>query len=135
MDVSSALSLASSLPSLGAKVNPRSLTGNSAKLDNNPGESSMTSLVESNLSEPLKVVDAASNDLSSAAEQFEELFVSTLLKQMRETLEQGLFGEEASDSFGAIFDTFMGKHLAAAKPLGIGQAVNAYLEAGKKNGS
>lgn len=71
--------------------------------------------------------------LESAASQFEELFVSLMLKQMRETLDEGLFGKESSDSFGAIFDLFMGKHLASANPLGIGKAVSSYLKAGQNS--
>ncbi len=73
------------------------------------------------------------NAVESAASQFEELFVSLMLKQMRETLDEGLFGKESSDSFGAIFDMYMGKHLASSNPLGIGKAVSSYLKAGQNS--
>ena len=34
--------------------------------------------------------------------EFESMFISTMIKQMRETLEDGLFTKETSDSFGAL---------------------------------
>jgi hypothetical protein len=33
-----------------------------------------------------------------------------------------LFGGESSDTYGAIFDQFMGEHLAQSNPLGIADA-------------
>ena len=71
------------------------------------------------------------SQVEEAGQQFEELFVSMLMKQMRDTLEEGLFGDESSDSLGAIFDLYMGKHLAKSSPLGVGQAVKSYLKAGQ----
>ena len=76
---------------------------------------------------------ASQTGIQAAASQFEELFVSLMLKQMRETLDEGLFGKDSSDSLGAIFDMYMGKHLAASSPLGVGKAVSAYLKAGQQS--
>jgi flagellar protein FlgJ len=53
------------------------------------------------------------------AGQFEGVFVSMLLKEMRSTLEGGLFGEENSDTYGALFDMYLGQHLADSNALGI----------------
>jgi Rod binding domain-containing protein len=47
------------------------------------------------------------------------MFVSMLLKEMRSTLEGGLFGEEKSDTYGALFDMHLGQHLADSGALGI----------------
>lgn len=54
-----------------------------------------------------------------------------MLKEMRNTLDQGeggLFGGEGSDTFGGMFDMFMSEHLAESKPLGIGAAVESYMQ-------
>ena len=68
--------------------------------------------------------------IEQAASEFESVFLSLLLKEMRNTLDQengGLFGGEGSDTLGGMFDMFMGKHLAEASPLGISDAVKSYL--------
>ena len=67
----------------------------------------------------------------SVGKEFESVFVSLLLKEMRNTLdsgEGGLFGSEQSDTFGGMFDQFMGQHLADASPLGIADAIKSYLK-------
>jgi flagellar protein FlgJ len=53
------------------------------------------------------------------AAQFEGMFVSMLLKEMRATVEGGLFGGEQSDTYGALFDMHLGQHLADSGALGI----------------
>ena len=63
--------------------------------------------------------------------EFESVFISLLLKEMRNTLDKGeggLFGSEQSDTFGGMFDQFMGQHLASASPLGIADAIKGYLK-------
>lgn len=72
-----------------------------------------------------------SQEIEKAAKDFEAMFVSMLIKQLRETLQEGLFTKETSDSFGAMFDMYMGEHLAESSPLGIGKAVSKYMEAQK----
>lgn len=54
-----------------------------------------------------------------AAEQFESVFFSMMIKEMRQTLQEGLFGGENTDSFGALFDQYMGSHLSSGTGLGI----------------
>ena len=64
------------------------------------------------------------------------MMMSMLLKEMRQTLEPGaLFGGDSSDSFGGIFDLYLGKHVAEAGGLGIAGMVKHYLENARKNGS
>lgn len=68
--------------------------------------------------------------MQKAASDFESVFVSLMLKEMRNTLDSengGLFAGEGSDTFGSMFDMFMGQHIAASKPLGIGQAIETYM--------
>lgn len=74
--------------------------------------------------------DIGNQRIDDAASEFESVFISLLLKEMRNTLdpkEGGLFGSEGSDTFGGMFDMFMGQHLAEAQPLGIADAVKGYL--------
>ena len=60
------------------------------------------------------------------AKEFEGVFVSLLTKEMRNTVEEGgLFGTEASDSFGSLFELYIGQHLAESQPLGI---ANVFLQ-------
>ena len=70
----------------------------------------------------------AAADIEHVGQQFESLFVSLMIQQMRNSLEQGLFGGEASDTYGGLFDQFMGEHLAASSPLGINLAVQESLQ-------
>ncbi len=72
--------------------------------------------------------------IEGAAEEFESVFMSLLLKEMRNTLDKedgGLFGSEGSDTFGGMFDMFMGQHLSKAQPLGIADAIKTYFEHAK----
>jgi Rod binding domain-containing protein len=61
---------------------------------------------------------------------FEELFLTQLVKQMRQTLEPGaLFPQDDSDILGGLFDMTMGQHLARAGALGIGALLQQQLMA------
>lgn len=63
---------------------------------------------------------SGSNNIESAGTEFESVFLSMMLKEMRNSLEGGgFFGEESSDTYGGMFDMFIGKHLAQSRPLGI----------------
>jgi Rod binding domain-containing protein len=70
---------------------------------------------------------------ASAANDFESLFIAMLLKEMRQTTEgEGLFGGEASDTYGGLFDLYMSQHLANAGGLGLSRLIEAYLETSKQ---
>ena len=73
---------------------------------------------------------ATDERLESVGKDFEGVFLSLLLKEMRGTLENGgFFGEENSDSYGGMFDLFIGQHLADSTPLGIAELVlNSYKQ-------
>ncbi len=73
----------------------------------------------------------ANNRLAS---EFESLFFSLLIKNMRSSLtENGLFGSEASDTYGGLFDLFMGRHLATSSGLGIAQMLESYSPGSESN--
>jgi Rod binding domain-containing protein len=62
------------------------------------------------------------------ADGFESMFVSLLLKQMRQTLEPGsLFAQDNGDVLGGLFDFTLGQHLGQAGALGIGNLLRQQL--------
>lgn len=63
--------------------------------------------------------DQTREQLESVGKDFESVFMSMMIKEMRNSLDEGFFGEESSDSFGGMFDLFIGKHLSESTPLGI----------------
>ncbi|MCC9602948.1 rod-binding protein [Stieleria sp. JC731] len=66
-------------------------------------------------------VTASAENIQEIGQEFESVFVSMLLKEMRNSLDEGFFGGEASDSFGGMFDMFIGQHLSKSNALGVGQ--------------
>lgn len=68
--------------------------------------------------------------IQQVAEGFESMFLSLLLKEMRNTLDEsggGLFASDQSDTYGGMFDMFMSQALAESRQLGIADAVEKYL--------
>jgi Rod binding domain-containing protein len=66
--------------------------------------------------------EGAESRIASLGTEFEGVFLSLMLKEMRNTLEDGgFFGEETSDTYGGMFDMFIGQDMAAASPLGIAE--------------
>jgi Rod binding domain-containing protein len=79
-----------------------------------------------------KVKDARAN--AAAAEGFESMFATLLVKQMRQTLEPDtLFGSDRGEVLGGLFDFYLGQHLAQAGALGIGAVIKKQLEARHKS--
>jgi Rod binding domain-containing protein len=91
-----------------------------------PMSSFLTAQIEG-LSDPHETDAQASEQM---AVEFESVFVSLLLKEMRQTLNgDGLFQGDSSDSYGGLFDLYMGQHLAQAGGIGIGQLITQFLDA------
>lgn len=66
--------------------------------------------------------------IDAVAGGFESMFVSLVLKQMRQTLEPDtMFGQDQSDVLGGLFDFTMGQHLGKSGSLGIAAMVKKYL--------
>ena len=88
----------------------------------------------SQLSAPLGLTGTTTDghhkpSLKDAAQGFESVFLSMLLKEMRQTLEPGsLFGKDNGDVYGGMFDQFMSQHLAQGKGMGLAQALLKQLE-------
>jgi peptidoglycan hydrolase FlgJ len=63
---------------------------------------------------------ASRQQMEQVGQEFESVFLSMMLKEMRNSLDGGgFFGEESSDTYGGMFDMFIGQHLASSRPLGI----------------
>lgn len=59
--------------------------------------------------------------LADAARDLEGMFLSLLLKEMRQSLgeEGGLFAGDGADVYGGLFDFYMSQHLAGAGGFGL----------------
>ena len=78
-----------------------------------------------------KSVGAPNNasEIAVAGKEFESVFMSMLLKNMRSTIsEEGMFAGDDSDTFGSMFDLFMSQHLAENNSLGIGTMIERFLD-------
>jgi Rod binding domain-containing protein len=62
--------------------------------------------------------------IDKAASEFESVFLSLLMKEMRQTLSEGsMFNQDKGDVLGGLFDHYLGQHLAPAGALGIAAMV------------
>lgn len=69
------------------------------------------------------------NSAEAAANGFESMFASLVLKEMRQTLDSGtMFAGDSGDVYGGLFDMYMGQHIAATGGLGIAAAVRRQLD-------
>lgn len=81
------------------------------------------------------VQDAAQEQQAEVADAFESVFISMLVKQMRQTTgDEGLFAGDNSDTFGGMFDMFMGQHLAKASNIGIDKMIMDSFARAAENG-
>lgn len=72
---------------------------------------------------------SAGPSLEAAQEQFEGVFLSLLLKEMRKTVGEGVFGGDAADTIGGLFDLTLGQELGRRGGLGITEALARYQQA------
>lgn len=78
--------------------------------------------------DPLALHHASPRRIAQVASDFESMFVSLMLKEMRQTLEPGtMFGQDTSDAYGGLFDMYMGQHIAKAGGFGIAELVKQNL--------
>ena len=71
---------------------------------------------------------ASAKEAKSAGKEFESLFLSLMIKQMRSSLEGGFFQGESSDVYGGMFDMMLGQSMAESAPLGIQSLVTDFLK-------
>jgi len=103
-----------------------------------PGLQTASPLFDSaGVSSPLSTIAGLSGedsvpDVKEVARDFESIFMSLILKQLRESLGSGdegggLFPSDKSGSLGGLFDMFLGQNLAESQSLGVAQMVTRYL--------
>lgn len=71
--------------------------------------------------------------IEKVGQDFEALFFSMMLKEMRNSVSSeeggGMFAGEGSDTYGGMFDTFIGNHMATTGQLGLADMVTKSLAA------
>jgi flagellar protein FlgJ len=67
-------------------------------------------------------------DPRTISKQFEGIFATIMLKQMRQSLENGLFPGDSGDVLGGLFDHYIGEHIANAGGFGVGDMIRHQLE-------
>ncbi len=76
-----------------------------------------------------KFSKANSQDAARAAQDFEGVFASLMLKEMRKTLEPGtMFGEDSGDVYGGLFDLYLGQQMTQSGGFGLAKMVRESLE-------
>lgn len=77
---------------------------------------------------------ARESDTVAAAEKFEEMFASMLVKELRRGLDEGFFGQgPGAGVFEGWLDRIVGEALVRGKGLGIADAVERSLELTRTN--
>ena len=72
------------------------------------------------------------HDAREMAQKIESVFVAMLMKQMRQSVsEEGLFPGDKSDTFGGMFDMYMGDHIAGQKGIGLSKFFEKLLPVGE----
>jgi flagellar protein FlgJ len=67
-------------------------------------------------------------DARRIAQGFESIFLAQVLKEMRQTLQDGgMFPGDTGDVQGGMFDLFMSQHLAQAGGIGIASMLERHL--------
>ncbi len=66
---------------------------------------------------------------ANVATDFESLFTSQLLKEMRKSLDpETMFGSDPGDVYGGMFDQFVGQQMANSGGIGIAKLVRETLQ-------
>jgi flagellar protein FlgJ len=66
---------------------------------------------------------------AKVAQDFESVFASMLLKEMRQSLEPGsMFGEDSGDVYGGLFDRYFGEQMTKGSGLGMASMVQENIE-------
>ncbi len=69
-----------------------------------------------------------SRKVAEMAKDFEAMFLSLILKEMRQSLEpHGMFAGDSGDVQGGLFDMYLGKHLADSGGVGLAATIQRHL--------
>ncbi len=61
------------------------------------------------------------------AREFEATFLAMVLKEMRQSLEEGLFPGDSGDVQGGLFDLYLGRHLADGGGVGLADSLARHM--------
>ena len=67
----------------------------------------------------------ADDNAAKVAKEFEALFLSMMLKSMRQSMSEDMFAGDKSDTFGGMFDSFMGEHIAESGGIGMAKMIQS----------
>ena len=72
---------------------------------------------------------AASGTAAKVASDFESVFASLMIKEMRKTLQpESLFAGDSGDVYGGLFDLFLGQQMAQGDGFGLARMVRESLD-------
>ncbi|WP_437187497.1 rod-binding protein [Planctomicrobium sp. SH668] len=68
----------------------------------------------------------------AVAQQFESLFISMLVKELRQSgqMGEGMFPGDGSDTYGGLFDMYLGQHLSESGGIGLADSIQKSIDAG-----
>ncbi|MBX3436458.1 MAG: rod-binding protein [Planctomycetaceae bacterium] len=78
--------------------------------------------------EPMALDEVSGRTYDAAVQQFEGVFISMMLKEMRKTVGDGYFGGDKADAIGGLFDMTLGEELSRNGGLGITAALSRYRD-------
>jgi Rod binding domain-containing protein len=78
---------------------------------------------------------AAPDKIEKVASDFESLFTSQLLKEMRKSLDpETMFGGDGGDVYGGMFDQFVGQQMAQSGGFGLAKMLREALHREQQSG-
>ncbi len=92
--------------------------------------SSVTSIPMLTTSSPdgARTRSANQDEIGRVAKDFESLFASQMLKEMRKTLDpETMFGSDSGDVYGGLFDQFVGQQMAQGGGFGLAKMLRETL--------
>lgn len=73
-------------------------------------------------------------EAAHVAQDFESVFASLMLKEMRKTLEPGtMFGEDSGDVYGGLFDLYLGQQMSQSGGFGLAKMVREALQRAERS--
>lgn len=73
-------------------------------------------------------------ETARVAQDFESVFASLMLKEMRKTLEPGaMFGEDSGDVYGGLFDLYLGQQMSQSGGFGLAKMVREALQRAERS--
>ena len=85
--------------------------------------SSVPAVIPNTAAVPGRPAGSGETALKKTAADFEALFVSMMLKSMRESMSQDMFAGDAGDTYGGLFDSYLAQHIAEHGGIGLADMI------------